>query len=154
MPPPEAAPAGAAAVVLDTNIVLDLWVFADAAAQPLRLALEKGRISWLATGPMREELARVLAYPHIARRLAQAGRSADEVLQRFDDQAQLRQVPPKAAYHCKDADDQKFVDLAAAHQTLLLSKDQAVLCMARRLQKLGVETRSQFEGRGCDEGRG
>jgi predicted nucleic acid-binding protein len=41
-------------------------------------------------------------------------------------------------FTCKDADDQKFIDLAAAHRAQLLSKDKAVLCMARRLKTLGV----------------
>ena len=32
-----------------------------------------------------------------------------------------------------DGDDQKFIDLAVAHQALLLSKDQHVLSMRKRL---------------------
>jgi predicted nucleic acid-binding protein len=58
----------------------------------------------------------------------------------------LTTVPaaPKAGVTCKDADDQKFIDLAVQHRTLLLSKDRAVLCMARRLQALGADTRSVF----------
>ena len=51
------------AVVIDTNWVLDAWVFADARATALRLAVEAGRVRWLATGAMRAELARVLDYP-------------------------------------------------------------------------------------------
>jgi predicted nucleic acid-binding protein len=57
-------------VVLDTNIVLDVFVFSDAAAIPLRQALVDGTLDWLATQPMRDELARVLAYPKIVTRLA------------------------------------------------------------------------------------
>ena len=66
----EAAVDGAARIVLDTNIVLDLLVFADAATVPLRDALQTGRLQWVATAPMRDELERVLAYPQIAKRLA------------------------------------------------------------------------------------
>ena len=55
-------------LVLDTNIVLDAFVFADAAAQPLVAALEARAVRWLATTEMREELARVLDYPQISRR--------------------------------------------------------------------------------------
>ncbi|RYF31092.1 MAG: PIN domain-containing protein, partial [Comamonadaceae bacterium] len=54
------------AVVIDTNIVLDLFVFDDAAARPLRAALEANEVEWLATDAMRIELARVLGYPKIA----------------------------------------------------------------------------------------
>ena len=47
-------------------------------------------------------------------------------------------VAPKASVTCNDPDDQKFIDLAVAHKALLLSKDQAVLCMAKRLLALDV----------------
>jgi len=55
--------------VLDTNIVLDLWVFDEPQAEALRVSVETGHTHWLATAAMREELARVLAYPQIAKRL-------------------------------------------------------------------------------------
>jgi predicted nucleic acid-binding protein len=43
---------------------------------------------------------------------------------------------------CSDADDQIFIDLAVAHQAVLLSKDQAVLSMQKRLSALGVQAKS------------
>ena len=46
--------------VLDTNIVLDLWVFDEPQAEALRTSVESGSTQWLATAAMREELARVL----------------------------------------------------------------------------------------------
>jgi putative PIN family toxin of toxin-antitoxin system len=126
------------AIVLDTNIVLDLFVFDDAAAQPLRSALKAGTLQWIATQPMRDELERVLDYPQIVPRLLHYRRSAVEVLAAFDALVRLHAVPPKATVTCKDPDDQKFIDLAVAHRTRLLSKDRAVLCMAKRLLALGV----------------
>jgi predicted nucleic acid-binding protein len=39
---------------------------------------------------------------------------------------------------CNDADDQKFIDLAVAHQALLISKDKEVLRLKNRLARLGV----------------
>ena len=39
---------------------------------------------------------------------------------------------------CTDADDQKFVDLAVACAQMLISRDRAVLKLARRAQRLGV----------------
>jgi putative PIN family toxin of toxin-antitoxin system len=131
-------------IVLDTNIVLDLFVFADAATPPLREALESKALRWLATQAMRDELERVLAYTHIVPRLAYHQRTAEQVLARFDAQAHCMDVPPQARYVCKDADDQKFIDLAVANQALLLSKDKAVLSMARRLRTLGVETSAHY----------
>ncbi len=125
-------------IVLDTNIILDVFVFNDAAAHALRQGLEAGELDWLATQPMRDELARVLAYPQIAPRLAFYQLSADDVLAAFDRYARITAVAAKASVTCSDADDQKFIDLAVAHQTLLLSKDKAVISMAKRLLAQGV----------------
>ncbi len=125
-------------LVLDTNIVLDLLVFDDPATVPLRAALAYREWRWLATAPMRDELARVLTYPKIAARLAFRGLAASAVLSAFDAQTQPVPVPPKAPVTCKDADDQKFIDLAVHHRATLLSKDAAVLCMKKRLQSLAV----------------
>ena len=125
-------------VVLDTNIVLDAFVFKDPATMPLLDGLHSGTLIWLATQPMRDELERVLAYPQIVKRLVHYQLDAATVLAQFDALAQLQGVAPKAPLTCKDPDDQKFIDLAVAHQSLLLSKDQAVLCMAKRLLTLAV----------------
>ncbi len=124
--------------VLDTNIVLDVFLFADPAAQPLREALIQARIRWISTAPMREELARVLGYPHIAKRMDFYQRSADDLLRDFDANSQTVEVATRAPLRCKDPDDQCFIDLALANQAGLLSKDHAVLCMAKRLGALGV----------------
>lgn len=168
--------------LLDTNIVLDLWVFNDPLVQPLRglLALPAlpgledndatnatgaadaadaaGAPShaaapprWLATPAMREELARVLTYPHLVRRQALDARVATQVLAAYDRAITLCPVAPKARFTCTDGDDQKFIDLAAAHAcpppltglsapatVALISKDKAVLRLKKRLATLGV----------------
>jgi putative PIN family toxin of toxin-antitoxin system len=131
-------------IVLDTNIVLDLFIFADPATPALRAALESKSLRWIATQVMRDELERVLAYTHIIPRMAFYQVTARDVLAHFDAHVQLVDAAPKARYVCKDADDQKFIDLAVAHQTLLLSKDKAVLTMANRLRSLGVATAAKF----------
>ena len=128
----------AAAIVLDTNIVLDVFVFNDAAALPLKLALQAGELDWLATQAMRDELARVLTYPNIVPRLNFYKLSAEDVLGHFDRHARLTEVASKASVTCSDPDDQKFIDLAVAGQALLLSKDRAVISMAKRLLAHGV----------------
>ncbi len=125
-------------IVLDTNIVLDAFVFDDPATQPLKLALAAKEIQWIATKAMRDELARVLGYPKIVLRLASHKVSAVDVLAQFDGQAQWMDTAPKARVSCRDPDDQKFIDLAVAHKATLLSKDRAVLCMAKRLLSLDV----------------
>jgi putative PIN family toxin of toxin-antitoxin system len=131
-----------APVVIDTNIVLDIFVFADAAAKPIKKALEAGELDWIATQPMRDELARVLAYRQIAPRLAFYQLSAGDVLASFDRHARLLAVADKARLTCSDADDQKFVDLAVARQTLLLSKDRHLLSMSKRLLAHGVRAQA------------
>lgn len=128
------------AVVLDTNIVLDAFVFDDPATQALKRALACGQLQWIATKAMRDELERVLAYPKIVPRMAHHQRSAAHVLAQFDGQAMLVDTAPKARFTCRDPDDQKFIDLAVAHQAMLLSKDQAVLRMRKRLAGLCVPT--------------
>ncbi len=125
-------------LVLDTNIVLDLFVFADAASRPVRTALEVGGLRWLATPAMRDELERVLAYAQIVARLAYHELAAGDVLAAFDRHSQQVAVPAKAPVTCKDPDDQKFIDLAVAHRALLLSKDRAVLALKKRLVPLAV----------------
>jgi predicted nucleic acid-binding protein len=128
----------AARRVLDTNIVLDLWVFDEPQAYALRTSVESGSTQWLATAAMREELARVLAYPQIVKRLTARALPADTVLAHFDRHVQLQPDAPKAPYACKDADDQKFIDLAVQHSAALHSKDAQVLCMKKRLERCGV----------------
>jgi putative PIN family toxin of toxin-antitoxin system len=132
------------AIVLDTNIVLDLFIFADPATSALLQALQVGALRWIATQVMRDELERVLAYTHIVPRMAYYQVTAQDVLGRFDALVQIMAVAPKVGLTCKDPDDQKFMDLAAAHQTLLLSKDKALLSMAKRLRPFGVQTGKTF----------
>ena len=139
--PDAASTEPAPALVLDTNIVLDLWVFGDSVTAPLMAGLAQRRWRWLATAPMREELARVLAYPQIVKSLNHHQITAADVLAQFDAHVQLVEVAAKAAVTCKDPDDQKFIDLAVEHQAILLSKDHAVLSMAKRLVAQGVIAR-------------
>ena len=134
------------AIVIDTNIVLDLLVFDDPRWAALRAALAAGTLRWLATAPMRVELARVLGYPLIVRRLAKDARAPEAVLAAFDAQARLVEgTPPRARFVCKDPDDQVFIDLAVMHRARLLSKDQAVLVMRKRLATLGVTVAPSYE---------
>ena len=125
-------------IVLDTNIVLDAFLFNDPAAEPVRQALAKQKLDWLATQPMRDELVRVLAYPKIAARLAFSKLTLNDVLTKFDQHARLVDIAPKASVTCSDSDDQKFIDLAVQHRALLLSKDRDVITMKKRLMAQGI----------------
>lgn len=139
---------GARAVVLDTNIVLDLFIFADPAVAPLRGLLQARRLHWLATQSMRDELERVLQYAHLQARMQYYAVSAPDLLAAFDAGSTLVPAPVHAPYACKDLDDQKFIDLAVGHGAILVSKDKAVLCMRKRLLTLDVQVTKAivFEG--------
>jgi len=126
------------AVVLDTNVVLDLWLFNDPRTSALRQALQQGQLTWMATAHMREELRRVLDYDHLVNRLAFYQTTAKQVLELFERHAQFVPVPDKAPWRCKDPDDQVFIDLAVAHQCPLISKDKAVLALRKPLARAQV----------------
>jgi putative PIN family toxin of toxin-antitoxin system len=136
-------------LILDTNIILDLFVFNDpdlAVLKPALLAgLENKQLNWIATTDMRIELERVLTYPKITPRMAFYQVTADDVLAKFDQLVTLVDPAPKAKWVCKDPDDQRFIDLAVQHQATLLSKDQAILCMAKRLATAGAVVQKAIE---------
>ena len=131
-------------IVLDTNIVLDLWLYVDPATPDLLEALTAQRVDWVATQAMRDELERVLTYPHIVLRMHKSGLVAKDVLAQFDRFARVVPVADRAPYVCKDLDDQKFIDLACVYSCWLVSKDKAVLTMRNRLARIGVSVVSRF----------
>lgn len=138
-------PAAGRALVLDTNIVLDLLVFRDPSTLALAQAIAGGALVWHATSAMREELRRVLGYPALQTWIGRSGGDADQVMQQFD---RLSESHPEVAStgvpRCRDPDDQKFIDLALALSALLLSKDLAVLRLRRALAERGVVVATGF----------
>ena len=123
-------------IVLDTNVVLDLVVFRDPGVGALRAAIEAARVKPLASDASLDELRRVLAYP--AFELDPS--SQDTAFGWYESQALLVEAPPAIAFlpRCRDADDQKFLDLAwAANAAHLVTKDKALLELARRVARLG-----------------
>jgi putative PIN family toxin of toxin-antitoxin system len=123
-------------LILDTNIVLDLFVFRDPQVEPVREAVTGGAMQWLANARMRDELERVLAYEHLVPRMAFHSISSAQVLAQFDARTRIVDAALKCPFNCKDPDDQHFVDLAVAHRAWLLSKDKAVLALRKRVQSL------------------
>lgn len=122
-------------IVLDTNVCLDLFVFCDPRVAPLREALRSGTLSGVTDDACRDEWKRVLAYP--ALKLDDAMRAArlldyDALMHA---QSSMRAVT-KPLPRCKDPDDQKFLELAAACDARwLLSRDDALLDLARRMRR-------------------
>lgn len=133
LPPHADAPHLPTGVVLDTNWVLDVWLFNDPRTHAWQQALHRGELRWLACTAMRVELERVLNYPAVQRGLHTRNVTATAVLQAFDDHTILLPPAPTCAIRCTDPDDQMFIDLAVQQQAALLSKDRAVLALRQRL---------------------
>lgn len=131
-------------IVLDTNIVLDLFVYTDPLQANLGKALQAGTLVWLATYGMRAELARVLDYAQVTKQRLKKNHSVEDVLAQMDLLATYVDAAPKAPYTCKDPDDQIFIDLACQHQCLLLSKDKAVLALRSRMMRIGASASRVF----------
>lgn len=137
-----AAPASIPAprVVLDSNIWVDILIFDDAVARPIRTALEAGRLDAIISPACREELRRVLDYPQFAHYAVDAQAAlawVDRVTRSVADPEDAARAQGEAFVpRCKDRDDQKFLVLAdAANAAYLVSKDKAVLKLKRRMAK-------------------
>lgn len=135
----------APAAVLDTNTVLDWLVFADPGVAALAAAVSTGRVCWLACPRMRDELERTLAYPQ----LQKWSPDTVMVLSQFDAHVRMVPAPPSAPLilRCSDSDDQVFVDLAVhSHARWLVTRDRALLRLARRCRPLGLHILRPSEG--------
>jgi predicted nucleic acid-binding protein len=122
-------------VVIDTNVLLDLWVFADARVQALQAALATHALQPLRSRATDDEFIEVLARPQFGLAAARQAAIVDHW------QALAREVPRvfAAPWHCTDPRDQKFLDLAhTARAVTLLTKDKAVLKVNRRAQRDGL----------------
>ncbi len=130
MPPPLPSPVP---VVLDTNVVLDLWVFDDATVRSLAHALEAGTVTaWADEGTLRE-LEYVLAYPSFGLDAAAQRRVLDVYRGLVRVAPEAPDAPLPTLPRCRDRDDQKFLVLAArVGAAWLVSKDKRVLSMADR----------------------
>jgi predicted nucleic acid-binding protein len=144
----ETRPQPVASLVLDSNVVLDWFVFREPSIQPVAAAVTTGRVRWIATQAMRDELEHVLTRAHRPVRKA----SWDDVLAGWHRWAEPVEAPPTGwvvPLRCTDPDDQKFIDLALhAGAATLLSRDRAVLKLAGRARRLGltIQTAASWTG--------
>ncbi|CAB3771077.1 putative toxin-antitoxin system toxin component, PIN family [Paraburkholderia humisilvae] len=126
-------------IVLDSNVWIDILVFDDPLTRPIRAALERGALCALIDARCLAELAYVLDYPQFEKRavdkqaaLATVARLTQLIEPAPRDDASAAPPLPQ----CKDRDDQKFIELAhAGHAHWLISKDRAVLKLARRIAR-------------------
>ncbi len=122
-------------IVLDTNVCLDLWLFADPRCAGVLAALRSGAVQAVTRADCRAEWQRVLHYPQ----LPLDDQSRPSIDAAFDASVQLLtdadSVPADATClpRCADRDDQKFMELAlASGARWLLSKDNELLKLDRR----------------------
>lgn len=125
-------------IVLDTNVCLDLFVFRDQRWQPLLDAMQSGTVETVTRADCRTEWTLVLAYTKLGLNAdAQAAAIAE-----FDRLIAVPDVPSMDGQStlpvCRDPDDQKFLELAAASgATCLISKDKALLKLAGKMRRRG-----------------
>lgn len=122
--------------VLDTNVVLDLFVWDNPAAEPLRALIRQGELQCLSDADCLGELVRVLTYPKLALEAA----ARDTILAEYA--SLCRVVASERPEHaspilprCSDRDDQKFLTLAVrTGADFLLTRDNALLKMGKRMK--------------------
>jgi putative PIN family toxin of toxin-antitoxin system len=124
-------------IVLDTNVCLDLFVFHDPRWNALLGAIESGAVQALTRADCKMEYMVVLHYPRLP--LDDASRCVSAA--RFDALITVL-APPVSGVRlplCSDKDDQKFLEFARdAHVDLLITKDKALLKLARKTRQAGM----------------
>ena len=119
------------AIVFDTNVLLDLFVFNDFRALHMKQALIEGKIDALATPNTLEEFIDVISRPLFSLDESQQNQIAMQwqSLARVVDDQSLSKAP----WVCLDPDDQVFLDVAyTLRPCTLVSKDNEVLRFAHK----------------------
>lgn len=119
-------------LVLDTNVVMDLFHFAAPPLAPLMAIIKSGTVVCLANEQTLAELERVTGYKQFKLDTAGRHRVCDayraSVTLATDSITQYMPLLPK----CRDPDDQMFLELAlAGHADMLISRDNLVLQLAK-----------------------
>lgn len=113
-------------VVLDIHVVLDFWHFNDGRTERLRRQVENGALQVVTSEALDEELCDVMSRSAFTT-------SRQRVLQQWQTRATTVEVHQRAAWRCRDPDDQKLLDLAVSAKALaLITRDKALLVLARR----------------------
>lgn len=134
-PIPDARPS----VVLDTNVVLDCFVFENAECSGLLDAIRSGAVTWVASNEMREELFRVVCLGHLNNWQPDPIRLSDQWRRWCVELPPPATSAPRRRLRCTDPDDQKFIDFSiVVGARWLVSRDRAVLKLARQLREHGV----------------
>ena len=140
-------------VVLDTNVVLDCYLFRDPSARVITAAIESQRWHWIGTQAMADELKSVVDRPELQRWQARR----DNTLAEWAKRCELVHPPAHsapAALTCSDRDDQMFIDLAWARRaSCLFTRDKALLRLAGRACAVGITVLRPVDWSTDDTGR-
>ncbi len=119
-------------LVLDTNVVMDLFHFQSPPLAPLRAAIESVKVACLANDRTLAELARVIGYPQFRLDTLGQQRLFDAYRQHVTLTGDaIPQGAPKLP-KCRDPDDQMFLELSlAGNADMLISRDNLVLKLAK-----------------------
>lgn len=121
--------------VIDTNVLLDFWVFDDPAARRLRAALDDGTVVAVSSGDCVDEFTAVL----MREQFDLATERRFDILRRWDRLTERIDRVHAAQLACTDPHDQKFLDLACtARADWLVTKDKALLRLGRRASRDGL----------------
>ena len=122
-------------VVLDTNVILDCWVFDDPGARSLKAALADRLAVAVRSVETDAELVDVLARSRFD--LAEATQRA--LIDQWQAKTIRVEIATPAPIRCSDPDDQKFLDLAlAAGAHAMFTKDKALLATAALAKRHGL----------------
>jgi len=119
-------------IVLDTNVLLSLWVFADSRYAILPDLIASGSLVALCRPDCLGEFERVLGYPEFSLPIE----AQREILSAYSGLVTLDFMPAtKLSFplpQCRDGDDQKFLELARdGRADYLVTSDKALLELAR-----------------------
>lgn len=126
-------------VVLDTNVLVSLYVFVDSRFAPLRAGIDSGEWQATTNAACFGEFRRVLGYPMFALTEQQQAGALAAYAARVIHHDRLPPVAAVQLPRCKDRDDQKFLELARdSGANWLVTADKALLRLARRDRLRGL----------------
>lgn len=126
-------------VVLDTNVLVSLYVFADSRFAPLRTCIDRGEWQAITNTACFGEFRRVLGYPMFALTQEQQAGALTAYAARVIHHEGLPSIAAVQLPRCKDRDDQKFLELARdSSANWLVTADKALLRLARRDKLRGL----------------
>lgn len=138
-PGPVCFQGGRRKVVLDTNVLVSLYVFADSRFAPLRARMECGEWQAFTDDACLAEFRRVLGYPLFALGAERQEAACAAYEASVTPLPGLRREPAAALPRCRDRDDQKFLELARdAGADFLITADKDLLRLARRDRLRGL----------------